>query len=212
VSDDLHTDALAVRGAELVRRAALETQAPLALRERLEAQRAAARPRRRRGLVALPVGALAAALVALVLALDGGGGPGVLEVARLGPPVSGAPAVVAGRRLDAAVEGVTFPDWREDPQWQAVGRRDDELGGRDVTTVAYRTAKGADVIYAIVGGEPLEDADGARVRDVGGRRFTLQRDGARIVVTFERGGHTCVLVSDGVPAERLLEVAATEPA
>ena len=34
----------------------------------------------------------------------------------------------------------------------------------------------------------------------------LEEDG-RTVVTWERGGHTCVLSAEGVPADELLELA-----
>ena len=82
---------LAERGRLLIAAAMTETMAPLALRERIEAdsrragkRAGGARSRGLRGLL-LPVGGLvAAATVALVLAVGNGSAPSVLATASLG--------------------------------------------------------------------------------------------------------------------------------
>ena len=110
---------LAERGRALIAAAVAETMAPLALRERIEADRArAAKPARSRRLRALlPAGGLvAAAVVAVVLVVGGGSGaPSVLATAALatGGPVLPAPAedTSNGAVLKTSMEGVPFPYW-----------------------------------------------------------------------------------------------------
>src|SRR3954468_19609093 len=112
--------ALAARVRLLVADAVAATQAPLALRERLEAQRTAtARPRRRLGLFGLAAAALAAVVLVAVLATGSGsdkapGGPGVLAVAQVAArtPTGAAPRPTGDGFVDARVDPVRFPDWR----------------------------------------------------------------------------------------------------
>ena len=94
-------DELAERGRALIAAAVAETMAPLALRERIEADRARAGQRggarRSRGLLGklVPAGGIvAAAVVALVLILGGSSAPSVLATASLATrgPVLPAPA------------------------------------------------------------------------------------------------------------------------
>ena len=65
-------------------------------------------------------------------------------------PLGGEPPV-----LDAKVDNLEFPDWRKGFGWEAVGRRDDTLSGRPVTTVFYRNPEGARLGYAVVSGDAL---------------------------------------------------------
>src|SRR2546423_3473066 len=76
------------RAVKLTRSAAAETRAPLALRERVEADRQRLAPRarrRRRGLMGGLAAALAVAVLAVVLALPGGapGRPTLVQAASL---------------------------------------------------------------------------------------------------------------------------------
>ena len=89
-------------------------------------------------------GALAAAVIAVVLVLASSGGSSQLTLHTAvaltqRPATMPAPAESAdgGEALAAHVEGVAFPYW-EDRGWRATGERVDRAGGRDVTTVFYR--------------------------------------------------------------------------
>ncbi len=208
------------RAKALVR--SLDVCAPAELRADLEAQiRAAERGPRRRarlplGLVAPSLAALAAAVaVVLVIVLSGGGTPSAPSLAAatavaLRSPTSPAPAQ-AGGSLDVSSGGIYFPDWQATVGWRAVGTRTDTVGGRRVVTVVYTAAHGARVGYAIVGGAPLRAPAASTVRRAG-ITFSVLRSGlARVVVTWERAGHTCVMASQTVSPKRLIGLA-TSPA
>jgi anti-sigma factor RsiW len=152
-------------------------------------------------------GALAAAF-AVVAAVFLGGGPGtptVAEAARFAgePPTGPAPrpAGTEGTRLATRVDGVVFPDLRS-YGWRAVGVRTGEVDGRDTTTVVYEK-DGRRIAYAVVAGDglprpsPAEETTRERVL------FQTLRVDGRLVVTWRRLGHTCVLVGDAPPSELL---------
>jgi hypothetical protein len=214
---NLADDALAERGRALVLAALAETRAPLALRERIEADRARAQSGgrlRRRGLARLLVpagGVLAAAIVAIVLATGGGASTSVLATASLATrgPVLAAPKEDESNKalLRASNDGVPFPYW-DDIGWQASGARTDTIGGRDAKTVFYDNAKGKRAAYTILGGDAIDPPDGARTHEVNGTTLHVtERDGRRIV-TWERQGRTCVLSAPlAVPEAKLLELA-----
>ena len=210
-------DELAERGRLLIAAAVAQTRAPLALRERLEADRAApARPRRRLRPFAWAAGALAAVALVAVLATAGGGGgdPSVLAVARAATaaPTAPAPRAAPGGYLTMRVGDVRFPDWRA-LRWPATGRRTDRVDGRTVQTVVYTARDGTVARYSVVDGAALDVPATARERRVDGTTYrVLETDGDRIV-TWERGGRTCVLrAPDSVPEARLVGLAAWEPA
>lgn len=221
--DDAEERALADRGAALIAAAVADTFAPQQLRERIEADRArgAARPtwRARRGtLLGGACAAVAAGIVAIVLATGGstgGSGPSVLAVAALGvrAPAQPAPAEASRTLLSRSVQGVPFPNWNYRFQWQAGGARQDRVGGRPATTVFYDGPNGARLAYTIVAGDPLGVLEGARTVTVAGTRlWTLERDG-RTIVTWERGGHTCVISAPAsVPVRHLEALAAWKDA
>lgn len=213
--------ALAQRGAVLVAAAVAspEAQAPPALRERLEDRRTAAPAPRSRWGARRVLGGLAVlgAVVGTVLAgLNAGselpGGPDVLRVATVSvlAPDRPAPASLGGLqpKLDAQVEGVAFPDWREEFDWETVGRRDDELGGRSITTVTYRSPTGVPAGYSIVSGAPLAEPKADRTTVRGEITYRLIDRGGQTVVTWEEQGHTCVLVApSSVPLDTLVDLA-----
>jgi hypothetical protein len=209
---------LAERGRALIAAAVAETQAPLALRERIEADReravargAGARRRRLRGLL-LPAGGLVAALVVAVVVIAGdGGAPSVLATASLAArgPVLPAPAEdKANNLLKSSVEGVPFPYWGE-LKWESTGARDDKIDGRDARTVYYDNPKGVRAAYTILGGDAIDPpSDAAKRTDKGVQLFVVEDKGRR-VVTWERNGHTCVLSAPlAVPEQKLLDLAA----
>jgi hypothetical protein len=134
----------------------------------------------------------AATVLLVVLLVPGGNGPSVADAAVLAtrPPTTGTPASLP------AVEGVRFPRWDRRFRWRATGVRSDRLGDRDATTVYYRY-DGHRVGYTIVGGPALRSRPG----------FHSSRIGGRTVVTWRRGGHTCVLSGAGVRSTTLLRLA-----
>jgi hypothetical protein len=207
---------LAERGRALIAAAVAETRAPLALRERIEADRgrAVAGPRRRRlrGLL-IPAGGLVAALVvAVVLVTGGGGAPSVLATAALAArgPVLPAPHEdkANGALLQTSIEGVPFPYWGEQ-KWESVGARDDTIEGRKARTVYYANPAGVRAAYTILGGDTVDPpSDASRRMDKGTELFVVEDKGRR-VVTWERDGHTCVLSAPlAVPEQKLLDLAA----
>jgi hypothetical protein len=212
-------EAFAERGRALIAAAVAETRAPLALRERIEADRARAatrgtheRRRRLRGLL-LPAGGLVAALVvAAILVAGNGGAPSVVATAALAArgPVLPAPEENHSNHavLQATVDGVPFPYWSDSFQWKAVGARDDKIEDREAKTVYYENAEGVQAAYTILGGESVDPPSGARKQMLNGIELWVTKDSGRRIVTWQRGDHTCVLSAPaGVPEQKLLELA-----
>jgi anti-sigma factor RsiW len=198
---------------EALEESATRTGAPARLRadvERRRAPRARTRrvaPRLRGVVVAGTAVVLAAALILpSVLA-------GPLTVADAAafadrPPSGPAPERVRDKPqlLKAKVEGVPFPNYAAKFGWKPIGTRHDSAHDRRTTTVYYR--KGNRVMaYSIVSGDELEWPSHARKSHRGGEVYrTFQTDG-RTVVTWERGGHTCVLSATTVSAAELEKLA-----
>lgn len=213
-------DELAERGRALIAAAVAETMAPLALRERIESDRARAGQkagaRRSRGLLGklLPAGGLlAAAVVALVLVLGGSNAPSVLATASLATrgPVLPAPAEDEsnGSVLKTSMDGVPFPYWGGSFRWEASGARDDKIEDRRAKTVFYDNPKGVRAAYTILGGDTIGAPSGARETTKNGVKLFVTQDHGRRIVTWTRDGHTCVLSAPTTaPEEKLLELAA----
>jgi hypothetical protein len=191
-------------------------RAPAALRARIEASRPSrpARTRRRLGYGSALAGALAAAVLALVLILPAGspGAPSVSQaagLAMLGPAMD-APAVDAKTpgKLNTAIEEVYFPNWSSRFRSPATGERTDTINGRHAVTVYYDW-QGKQIAYTIVGAPALRTPSAQDTIVNGIEMRTLQQDG-RTVVTWRRAGHTCVLSATGVPAVVLQRLAAWE--
>jgi anti-sigma factor RsiW len=196
----------ALRGADV--------PAPAGLRQRIEAERSRpSAPVRRRRLAIGGALAGAAAAVALALGLvapSGSGGPTVVEAAQL----SGLPATQASVPVDpanpkllaASVAGVPFPNLHADFVWHEAGSRSDDLDGRRTKTVFYERA-GQRIGYTILPGDPVDPPDGARQTVQNGVRLSTVRDESGAIVTWLRGGRTCVLSGSDVSAKDLREVA-----
>lgn len=177
---------------------------------------AAARPRHRRArlprwTLAPALGVAAAAVLALVLVLSGGARePSVADAAALGtePPTRAAPAPVLATPtlLARQVEGVPFPNFQAKFGWVATGARNDAPHGRVAKTVFYRRA-GERIAYTILAGRALERPPDARVVRRAGVEYRAFTSSGRTVVTWLRGGHTCVLSGAAVPAGELLALA-----
>lgn len=190
----------------------VDASAPASLRARVEPER----QRRRRVPFSIPLGgglaAGAAFAILLALILPGGaGGPSVVEAATLAVRPAAAPAPgpdpAQPNLLAARADGLAFPSWAKEFGWRATGRRVDEFDGRRAVTVFYEK-EGRRIGYTILSGdliEPPEEASTA-IRD-GTTLHGLEADG-RVIVTWPRGGKTCVLSGVGVDAATLLDLAA----
>jgi len=195
------------RAVSLIRGATGAIEAPLALRERLEADRQRlARPRARRRWFSVALAGAAAAVVLLAVVLAAPGGPTVEEAAAFAtaPPTAPAPSA-QGAELDLSQDGLAFPAWVEKFGWEATGSRTDELDGRSTTTVFY-AKEGKTLAYTIVGGDALDAPDGT-VIEAEGTPVTVFEDGGRRIATWEREGNTCVLSGEGVDAAKLADLA-----
>jgi hypothetical protein len=209
-----------LRAVELL--GAVDVRAPASLRSQVEAMLTPARGgRRRAGLRGGPAGvrlglagAAAAALTAAAVAigLSGGGSPGLnvqqAAALTLSPATMGAPAENEAHRtqLQASVDGVAFPYWKERFGWRGSGARSDRVAGREVRTVFYSNAEGRRIGYAIASGEAPATRGGTVVRRWGVQYRVLSHDGAT-VVTWQRAGHLCVVGGRGVSASTLLGLA-----
>jgi hypothetical protein len=197
------------RAVSMIRGAAAEVHAPLALRERLEADRGRlARPRARRRWFSVALAGAAAAAVLLAVVLAAPGGPTVQDAAAFAgkPPQASAPAG-DGQRLPLEQDGVAFPDWAAKFGWKATGKRTGEVDGRDATTVYYEKG-GKTLAYTIVGGDALDAPGDARTITVAGTPVHVFRtDAGKPAVTWERDGQTCVMTGAGVPDAKLAELA-----
>jgi hypothetical protein len=152
-------------------------------------------------------GAVAAVIAALVVL--GGGAPGVDDVAAAAvraPTAKVAAVPPTSPLLKESVENVIFPNYFTKFGWKAVGTRTDEIGGRDTRTVFYEK-DGKRIAYTIVAGDALEWPDGASKTDVEGTVVRALELEGRNVVTWKRGGRTCVLSSKDVPSAELQALA-----
>jgi hypothetical protein len=195
----------------ILRQAVAQTEAPLALRERLEKDRQKlAAPRHRRRIFGLATaGSLAAvAVLAVMVGLSGGpGAPSVAEAAQLGAkPPTATVSAASPQLLDVEQSGVAFPNWEAKFGWKAVGKRVDDLGNRTATTVYYR--KGANKIaYTIVSGKSLGDPDNFAQFTLNGVDLKVFSTGNPKDVTWLRQGHSCVMTGKGVTTAKMLELA-----
>jgi hypothetical protein len=160
---------------------------PAGLVRRVEVALQRPPPRRRSWPVqALAVTAAAAAIavVAVVVAITSGG-----------PSVTAAAALVDRGPTERA------PASRpEDP-----ALLDRRFGG---VTYPFYTHHGHVIAYTVIAGEPLEPPEGATTERVRGLELHRFRDGHRDVVTFVRGGRTCVLAGHVITSDTIVKLAA----
>ena len=216
--------ALARKGEELIAAAVADVRAPQSLREAIERDRERATTARarapfwRRHRLGLAVaGVAAAALAAVAIALETGSNeaePSLTKVyaATQLAPTKAAPARLGGSPpvLDAKVGKLKFPDWQQKFGWKAVGRRDDSLSGRPVTTVFYRNPEEARLGYSVVSGDPLVGKPPGRQVTRKGNTYLVAREGEHTTVTWTQQGHTCAIVaSSTVPQANLVDLAAS---
>jgi hypothetical protein len=215
--------ARAREGQALIAAAVSDVRAPQSLREGIERERerAARRARapfwRRHRLGLAVASTAAAALVVAVIALQVDETPTepslatVSAAARL-DATEPAPRSVGGTppQLDAKVGRLVFPNWEAKFGWKAVGRRDDSLSGRPVTTVFYRNPEGVRLGYAVVSGAELDAEPPGREVTRNGKAYHVARAGGRTIVIWTQQGHTCVMnAPSAVPSSRLVDLAAS---
>jgi hypothetical protein len=206
VSERLHEEATAARIAD----AADEVRAPATLRASVAELRLRSAPARRGRLRVAAGVACVAVLVAVAAVLtlpNGESSPSISDVAAVSllGPHDPAPSSAADEALPLAVDGVHFPG-AGPAGWRPAGVRSDEVAGRSARTVTYR--RGKDVIgYTIVAGPALR-APQPNLAAYEGVSAAVFRRGDALVLTWRRGGRTCVLVSRDVGARRMLELAA----
>ena len=200
---------------ERLHEARARERAPVALRARIEQQRPRARTQARRRVAygGALAGALAAVLLAAVLILPGGtpGAPSLSEAAALAirGPVGPAPPLnpnAPSTKLAKEIQDLYFPNWAPRFGWRAVGQRTDRIGGRKAVTVYYEW-HGQRVAYTIVATPPLS-APSVHATWANGTELRTLTLGGRLVVTWRRAGHTCVLSATGVTAGELQRLAA----
>jgi hypothetical protein len=215
-SPQLQADLSAERRALRAIRGAADERAPASLRARLELARDPT-PRWRLPRVVTATGATAAVAVAafaiaLVLTIGGGatGPPTVAAAAALGTrqPVSVATETPNDHGVLPGVSaaGISFPDWGRSFGFEAVGVRRDHLSGRLATTVFY--ARGdQQIAYTILSGTPLPAGATTHQSVWDGTRLASFLTHGRVVVTWLRNGHTCVLSGPGTPMAVLARLA-----
>ena len=197
-------------------RGASGERAPTVLRARLELARDPD-PRRRlprfttatAATAAVAVAAFAAAVVVTI-----GGGAAAPTVATAASLATRAPVSVAGAAPNdhgvvpgVRAAGISFPDWGLSFGFEAVGVRRDHLGDRLATTVFY--ARGdQQIAYTIMSGPPLSAGAALHESVWGGVRIGSFLSQGRVVITWLRNGHTCVLSGSGAPAALLARLAA----
>lgn len=190
--------------------------APATLRIALDARRPA--PRRRVPVIygGALTAAVAAAVAALVLLLPGGtpGAPSVSQAATvaLRGPAMAAPApdqTHPGFKLNQDVQDVYFPNWLNRFGYRAVGQRVDRIGGHLAVTVYYQREGGSTVAYTILAAPALA-WPGTRTESVKNVTYQSFTSGDRLVVTWRRAGHTCILSGSRVSLAELARLAAWE--
>ena len=181
--------------------AAASEPVPPSLSATVEAMvRARRRPVGRRLLPQLAFAGAAATVVAvaLIVAVGGGtSGPTVADAAALAAlPPSGPPpghAQSGGAQLAVGVEGVKFPDLARAYGWRAVGVRKGTVGDRNATVVYYQKG-GRRIAYAIVSGTALPTLAASATSVHRGVEYDALRLAGHPAVTWQRVGHTCVLI------------------
>jgi hypothetical protein len=155
--------------------------------------------------------AAAAAAVVIALVLSGGisSTPTLRQAAAvaLSYPVQPSPRD-NGTTLDVSAAGITFPYWKHTVGWTAIGSRQDAIAGRRIVTVFYAAPSRPQVGYSIVSGRPL-NVSGGQSQERHGVTYVLLRQGSATVITWRRGGHTCVIAGRHATDRTLLRLAST---
>ncbi len=206
-----HAVALTQATAQIVAPASVHA----AVREQIAARSPRARSRsprlvwRPRVVAPFAAGALAAAVLVIVLLSGGSRSPTVAGTARLAlaTPTRSAPSVDPSDAdlLSLRVDSIAFPAYESRSNWRATGARTDLVDARRVQTVFYDFA-GHRVGYSIVPGAALRVPAGDQ-NTINGVRYVTSSSGSAELVTWRRDGHTCVIAGRRVSAHTLLRLA-----
>jgi hypothetical protein len=203
--------------AATIHAAAGAVRAPDRLRRELAGQRTRRTGRRRTaGAFAAAVATAFAAVLALAHPVGDPGPPSIAETASVALRAPALPAPARDARapalLRASADGVRFPNYAYGGLgWHAEGQRHTRRGGRELVVVSYAHGRDAHAGYAIVGRPGLRLAAGAPTVVRHGVRFAVLRDAGATIVTWRRGGRTCVLASRDASVAALLRIAAWRP-
>jgi hypothetical protein len=194
-------------------------RAPERLRADIERLRAAPRREHRQWRVpafglATATGTVAVAATVVALTVGGTAVSPVLQAASLAlrAPTAAAPTpnrAAPQMRLNREVQELYFPNWARFGWW-ATGQRVDSLDGHQAVTVFYGAA-GRSIAYTILTAPPMSQPSTPATTFRGTQFRTLHQD-VRLVVTWRRNNHTCVLSGVGVTARQLYALAAWHPA
>lgn len=185
--------------------------APHSLRLAIDARRHQAPRRRGRLLYAGALAVTVSAVVAVLVLLLPGGSPGAPSVSQAASLASRGSTLSAPpldprqpAKLEQDVQEVYFPNWGWGG-WHASGRRVDQFAGRLAVTVYY--TKGArQIAYTILEAPPL-GWPGARMTQLDGIHLQSFVLNGRLVVTWRRAGHTCILSGSAVTVPELAKLA-----
>jgi len=164
------------------------------------------------------VAAGAALGAALALALGGPGGAGLslgeAAALTLRPATMAAPSESQSQegQLNASVDGIPFPYWKDRFGWRSSGSREDRAAGRRVRTVFYTDGHGHRIGYAIVSGTPAPTVSSGSVTWRGGTAYHVGEVGETTVITWQRGQHLCIVSGHGVDQQTLLALASWDDA
>ena len=196
----------------------LDAPAPASLRARVDELTGTSAPRRaprRRRMLFLPgAAAIAAAAAAAVILVTGGtAAPTVPAAAQLAVASATLPSPPANPsdsdQLELQGAGIPFPAWGAKEGWTTDGARTDTVGGRQITTVFYKSRSGKRIGYAIASGAPLSGVQGDTATRYG-VTFTMGRAGDVNLITWVRNGHTCVIAGRNVSHATLLRLASAD--
>jgi len=220
-SPELQTDLAAQRRALTAVRHAAGQPAPAALRARLALAGAPAHqpagahrrtaPRTARAFTGAADALAAAVLVVLLIARQSTtGAPSVALAATLAaqPPTAPAPGSSGENRvlIGLRAAGLPYPYWEDRFHYRATGVRRDRLAGRLATTVYY-TRAGHQLAYTILTGTAIPAGVATHNTVTNGislRSFTAH---GRLIVTWLRRGHTCILTATNTQLPVLLRLA-----
>jgi hypothetical protein len=213
-SPELQTALERQRAALTALRSLDELAVPAGLRAQLSAERStpSRQVRRRRFAIGgvLAGAAAAVALTAVLVLPSGAGGPSVVEAAKLNQLPATNPSTPPDpadpRLLEASAEGLPYPNLDIEFGWRPSGQRQDEIEGRDSTTVFYERG-GKRIGYTILSGEGIPPPDGATQTTLNDVKLSSLADGGQEIVTWWRDGKTCVLSGKGVSEKELLKLA-----
>ena len=160
------------------------------------------------GAVAAATAAGVAAAIVLPGALSADPTVGDASALSREPPTQGAPGGDPNvpQRLDAEVDGVAFPDYAAKFGWQhaALARTSWTTAKRPPSTTTRAAGRSPTRSWRATRSTHRQ----ARARPAAAASTTAPSEiDDRVVVTWERGGHTCVLSAESVDAEELIALA-----